>query len=256
MPSSISGQSSIVADGLLFEWTPQGIRYAKKYVGQQNVPQDVKRRRRQVYDAMRHLGSPILVKHMFNADDVQKGLAVKSPNFDEVYGQPRHGDPVSHGIGFVSAEIAEDEWLLNDGTIVKALTQPTGSVPAPKYRGFGPGYLIYMIQPDVAEDRFRLNEVGALIRVQTAQAQAPWYPEINDNDLVVNVELGKNGEILDSMERFQCKQSNPTSIRGFGDRFGRREYTENGGNRYVVNQTFEMTLVPEFDTLYNVETDR
>jgi hypothetical protein len=254
--TTVSTTSSVTIDGLLFEWNPQGIKFAKKYVGQANVPQDVKRRRRQVYDAMRHLGSPVLVKHMLNDDDRQKGFAVRSSNYDETYGAVRHDDPVSHGIGYVSAEAADDEWVLSDGTIVKSLTQPTGATPAPKYRGFGPGFLIFMIQPDVAEDRFRLNEVGALIKVQTAEAQAPWYPEINDNDLIINVEIGKNGEILDTMERYQAKMTNPTSIRGFGDRFGRREYTEDGGNRYVVNQTFEMTLVPESDQLYRVEVDR
>lgn len=248
--------SSAIASGLLIDQTPEGIRFARKYVGEHNVPQDIKRRRRQVYDAMRHVGAPVLVKHMYNAEDVERGLARRSDNFDDVYGQTRHGDPVSHGVGYVSVETADDEWVTSEGLVVKSDVQPAGSKPAPKYRGFGPGYLIFMIQPDVAQDLFKVGEAGALIQVQNATAQAPWFPEINDNDLVINVEIDRAGNILNTMERYQCKMTNPISIRGFGDRFGRREHTEDGGNRYIVNQQFEMTLVPDNDELYRVEVDR
>jgi hypothetical protein len=86
-------------------------------------------------------------------------------------------------------------------------------------------------------------------------AQAPWYPEINDNDLIINVVLDIHGNIKDTLERYQAKMSSPVSMRGL-DRRGRREYTEDGGNRHVVNQTFEMSLVPVNDALYNVEVDR
>lgn len=254
--ASITGEGSVTASGLLFEYTPVGIKFARKYVGEQNIPQDVKRRRRQVYDIMRHMGSPVLVKHMFNDRDVREGRAIKSPNFSEVYGQTRHRDPISHGIGYVSTETAENEWIMPDGTFKKQETQPSGAVAAPKYRGFGPGYLIYIIEPDVAEDVFKLDEAGALIKVQQASAQAPWYPEINDNDLIINVEIDKAGNILETRERYQAKMSNPVSMRGHGDRYGRREYTEDGGNRYVINQIFEMTLLPADTSFYRVEVDR
>jgi hypothetical protein len=254
--ASLSGESSFVASGLLIQHTPVGICFARKYVGEDNVPQDIKRRRRQVYDVMRHMGSPVLVKHMWNARDVREGRAVKSTNFDDVYGQTRHRDPVSHGVGFVSNEKSDDEWVMPDGTLVRSKTQPTGGEPAPKYRGFGPGYLIYMIEPDVAEDVFRLDDVGALIKVQTAMAQAPWFPEINDNDLLINVEIDGAGNILQANERYQAKMTTPTSMRGYGDRRGRRETTEDGGNRYVLNQQFEMVLIPPDNEFASVEIDR
>ena len=252
----MSQGSSEVLSGLLYEWTPQGIRFARKYVGEAQIPQDIKRLRRQIYDMMRQMGSPVLVKHMYNAQDVERGDAVLSSNYNSVYGQTRHNDPVSHGVGFVSAETAEDEWTTTEGLIVKSTTKPAGAVPAPKYRGFGPGFLLYMIQPDAAEDVFKLGDTGALIKTQQAQAQAPWFPEINDNDLIINVEIDKAGNIIDTFERYQAKMTNPISMRGYGDLRGRREGTEDGGNRYMLNQQFEMTLVPEFDELYKVEVDR
>lgn len=248
--------SSAVANGFVIDWNEAGIRYARKYVGEDNTPQDIKRRRRQVYDAMRHMGSPVLVKHMYNADDFEKGKAVKSDNYDSVYGQTRHNDPLSHGIGFSSLELSENEWVMPDGSLTKSGDQPAGGKPAPKYRGFGPGYLIYMIQPDAAEDMFKVNETGALIKIQSATAQAPWFPEISDNDLIINVEIDGAGNILDTFERYQAKMVNPISMRGFGDRRGRREGTEDGGNRFIVNQQFEMTLVPDTDVLMQVDTDR
>jgi len=233
-----------------------GIFNVIRYYGDPRVPQDILRRRHQVMEAMRRFGSPVVVKHMYNDVDVKTGIAKPSPNFDTVYKQTRHNDPLSHGVGFVSVETSVDEWVSPVGKLVVSATTPgAGYVPAPRYRGFGPGYLTYIIEPDAAEDVFKLTEVGALIKVQTATAQAPWFPEMNDNDLLINVQLDRNGNVVSTGERYQLKMTNPTSIRGL-DRRGYREYTEDGGNRFVVNQAFEMTLVPTTDELYNVETDR
>lgn len=227
-----------------------------KYVGEANVPQDVKRRRRQVFDAMHRLGTPVVVKHMYNDDDVEMGIAERSPNYLNAYGQPRTADPLSFGIGFVSVEKSTNEWLSTTGTTVTSTTSPgAGYVLAPKHRGFAQGYLTYVIEPDAAEDVFKLSSAGALIKVQTATVQAPWYPEIDDNDLIVHVVLDGQGNVTRALERFQAKQSNPVSMRGL-DRRGRRESTEDGGNRFVVNQTFEMTLVPTTSILRKVPIDR
>lgn len=251
---NLAPKGGSLADGA---FNADGVINAIRYVGAKHGPQDLLRRRRQVQETMRRMGAPVIVKHMFNDRDVQEGIAQKSVNFDDVYGQTRHDDPISHGIGYVSIELSDDEWIASDGkTIVVSETNPgAGYQQAPKYRGFGPGYLIYIIEPDVAEDVFKLTETGALIKVQEATAQAPWWPEINDNDLIINCTIGKGENIISTEERYQAKMSNPVSMRGYDQR-GRREYTEDGGNRFVVNQQFQMTLVPKHDVLYNVETDR
>src|SRR5207237_738792 len=103
-------------------------------------------------------------------------------------------------------------------------------VQAPFYRGFGPGYLTCLIEPDVALDFFKLTSTGALIKVQSQTVVAPWFPDINDNDLLVNVELDQQGNIVESSDRFQAKMTNPVSIRGL-DRRGRQEYSGDPGNR-------------------------
>lgn len=89
----------VVTDGLLL--TPVGgVRMVAKYVGEPNLPGAITRRRRTVYDAMRRMGTPVLVKHRFNATDLDSGDVVASPAFDDVYGQVPIYDDLSHGVGF------------------------------------------------------------------------------------------------------------------------------------------------------------
>jgi len=234
-----------------------GIQNATHYIGEPNVQQAIRRQRRNNLETMRRFGTPCVVKHMYTIEDVENGIATRSPNYSSVYGQTRHDDPVSHGIGFVSVELSTNEWVKPDGTgIVVANSSPgPGYTQAPRYRGYGPGFLIYAILPDVAEDYFKLSEVGALIKIQSAQVQMGWYPDVSDNDLLTIVEIDRAYNIIETRERFLLKQTNPASIRGL-DRRGRKEYTEDFGNRNITDQSFEMTLIPPNEEVYKVEMDR
>src|SRR3954471_1508906 len=123
---------------------PNGLTNVIRYYGSANVPRNIRRQRQNNLTTMRRFGSPVIVKHMYNDEDVRSGDALESPNFSSVYGQTRHDDPLSHGVGFVGPELATDEWISPDGDLVVATSSPgTGYVPAPKYRGYGPGYLTY-----------------------------------------------------------------------------------------------------------------
>lgn len=237
-------------------FNPNGITNVTRYIGEPNVPRSVRMQRANNLNTMRRLGSPVIIKHMFSDLDFQQGRALKSPNWSDTYGQPRHGDPISHGIGFVGTTLSANEWVSPTGTLVVSASSPgVGYTQAPRYRGFGPGYLIYMIMPDAAEDVFKLSETGALLRIQQAQAQAGWFPEINDNDLIITCQVDEAERVVETYERYQAKMTSPISIRGL-DRRGRREYTEDFGNRHVTDQNFEMVLIPKHDELYNVEVDR
>ena len=234
-----------------------GVIWATRYLGDSNIPQDVKRRRRQVYDAMRRFGTPVLVKHRYTFMDVEAGIAKRSPTWDDVYATQRNEDPLGHGVGLVSVETSKNEWISPEGEIVIRKTSPgTSYQKAPKHRGYGPGILIYVIEPDAPQDFFKLTESGAMYQTQTATAQGPWFPIFRDNDLLINVEIDSNGNILDTKERFELKMVNPISIRGRDNR-GRRE-SENpyGPNRWMINQSFDMAKVPDNNVLYQVETDR
>jgi hypothetical protein len=231
--------------------------YATKYVGEENVPQDVKRLRRQVHDMMRRMGQPVVIKKMLTIKDVETGYAERSANYDNIYGQTRNSDNLSWGAGFVSVEKSDNEWINpSTGEVVRTDFAPDDSWPkAPKYRGYGPGIVTYIIEPDAPQDLFTLTPTGAMIQVQTANVTMGWFPKVNDNDLIIHVELDDYGHVLHSSKRYQAKMTNPVTIRGL-DRKGRREQSEEFGNRHMVNQVYPITLVPENNVLMNVEIDR
>lgn len=253
---SLSYSNTIEGLEILRSSTDQLYRVAK-YVGEPNIPSDIARQRRYNFEIMRRMGQPVIIKPMYTDDDVRLGRAEKSDNFNSVYGQVRNHDPLSHGVGFVSIERSENEWIdPASGAVVVSDTQPTENHdPAPKYRGFGPGHLTYVIEPDKAEDYYKESPTGVLIKVQEATAQTPWFPDIDDNDLFVNVTIDAQGRIVAGGERYQAKMVNPISIRGL-DRRGRREYSGDWGNRFVVEQQFEMALLPSNHVLQEVEIDR
>lgn len=260
MPSTVptlTGTGSFIAHGLQFDPVEDSsIYHVAKYVGQRNVPHDIVRQRRYAYEVMRRMGTPILIKRMFTDQDRLRNLAQRSPNYNPVYGQVRNDDPLSHGIGFVSVEESEHEYIDTAGNIFYSSTNPGAEFPsAPRYRGFGPGFLTYIIEPDVSEDFYKHTAEGVFVRVQQAQALAPWFPNINDNDLLMHVTLDGSGRIAEVTERYQAKMVNPVSLRGL-DRRGRREPSTDAPNRFVINQQFEMSLLPENNVLYRVEWDR
>jgi hypothetical protein len=253
---ALSGQSTFVVAGLLIGTTPQGIRRVSRYVGEQNIPGDIKRLRRSTFELMRRMGQPVLIKPMLTDRNSNDGTAEPSPNFDSVYEQTRNRDPLSFGSGFVSKEKATNEWISSRGEIVVSATNPgAGFIQAPKYRGFGPGLITYIIEPDVAEDFYKTTQQGVFIKVQSQTVVAPWYPDINDNDLIINITLDKQGYITSAGDRFQARTVNPVSMRGL-DRRGRAEYSGDNGNRHIINQMFEMSLIPRNNILYNVNIDR
>lgn len=254
---SLSGTSNFtITQGLVIAELPSGLRYVAKYVGERNIPSDVARTRRSIYELMRRMGTPVVIKPMYTSRDADNGVAEESPNFNETYGQSRNRDPLSHGTGYVSVEKSPNEWYDSRGQIVVATSNPgPGYIQAPKYRGYGPGILTWIIEPDVAEDYYKHTAEGVLIKVQTATALTAWYPDINDNDLITHVTVDDYGLVLGTQERYQAKMTNPVSIRGL-DRRGRREYTADYGNRHVVNQQFQMALLQPNHELYKVEVDR
>lgn len=255
---TLVGEGTFVVEGLQVTEHEAGYHHVAKYVGEMNVPHDVKRMRRYVYELMRRMGTPVIIKKMFTEADTLDGSVIPSPNLDSVYGQSRNRDPLSHGTGFVSAENSDDEWVnTTNSQIYQSDTIPGATfVPAPKYRGYGPGFLTYIIEPDVAEDYFKQTPQGVLTKVQTATVQAPWWPAINDNDLLIHVTLDQAGFIIDTQERYLAKMANPISIRGAKERRGKQEYAVDFGSRYLVNQTFEMSLLPVTHELQQIEVDR
>lgn len=234
----------------------EDLLYMTKYAGEEDAPQDIKRLRRQVHDMMRRMGQPVIIKKLLTINDVNNSYAEKSANYDSIYGQTRNNDNLSWGSGFVSREKSKNEWIdPSTGEIIRSKTNPGGYTAAPKYRGYGPGIVTYIIEPDAAEDYFKITPTGAMMQVQTADVTMGWFPQVHDNDLIIHAELNEDGYVENVGRRYQAKTTMPVSIRGL-DRRGRREYGADLGNRHVVNQVFPITLVPSNHVLMNVEADR
>lgn len=264
----LSASGNLVVQGLELRRNSSGVHHILKYVGEQNVPGDIKRLRRASSETVRRMGTPVLIKRMLTDRDARLGLASKSANFDSVYGQTRNMDPLSHGTGYTSKTFSENEYINSSGEIFKSEIDVSAQyVRAPKYRGYGPGFITYIIEPDVAMDYYKHTPEGVLVRIQQATAQTLWWPDIQDNDLIVHVELDNNNNIVDTFERYVTKMVNPVSLRGL-DRKGRErgnhpDAIADGatlgadlGNRHVVNQQFSMSLLPWQHVLYGVEIDR
>lgn len=273
---TVTGSTSVLA------LTPQGINYAYKYLGEPNVPKAVTRRRRSVYDAMRRLGTPFLYKHRWTDNDVGLGLAMKSPAFDDTYGTSVTYDAISHGTGFVSQAMSPNEWYDKFGTIVQSSTSPGPTYTrASMYRGYGPGWLVWCIQTDSPTDYLKLDEGGTVVRVQEPQIICPWFPTMEDGDLLISVQLDAGLNILRTFDIYELKKVRVTAVRGY-DKSGRREsridlqtpYGQTGvppsgirgqnatetftpvGNAYGINQISVQNRLPLEHVAYSVETDR
>lgn len=225
-----------------------------KEVGPPFTPQEIKRLRRQNMDVCRKMGQPVVVRHLWNQDDVIAGTARKCPAcWDSTYEQVRNDCPVCYGFGFASVEDAvdPDDWINLDGQVVNTGAPGSGWVRAPRYGGFGESVLTWLMEPDVAVDVFRINEQGVMVRTYDAQGVAPWFPNLGDNDLCINVTLSPNDySIVGTGDRFQLKLVQQVTIRGFG-KMGRPQ----GSQAYKVAQTFQMSKAPTNTSLYDVPVD-
>jgi hypothetical protein len=262
-------------------YTPQ-INYAYRYVVDPNTPKAVGRRRKTVYDIMRRLGSPFLFKHKWTDEDVSLGIAQKSPAYDDIYQTSLTQDNLSHGVGFVSQELSPNEWYDPSGNIIVSATNPGYPyIQAPMYRGYGPGWLVWCIQSDTPTDYLKLDEGGVVIRVQEPQILCPYFPSMNDGDLLIACEIDREMTIVNTYDRYELKQVRQVAIRGY-DMNGRREtginqqtpvgstgapfsgprgipYTSNytnQGNSFVINQISVENRLPNNVPAYDVEIDR
>lgn len=227
------------------------------YLGEGIVPQNIKRRRRQTMEVLRRMGTPVLIKHMYNIDDVAKGIATESPNFDTTYKQSAQSDPISYGVGYISVETQAGEWIDTEGNLRIQPNKEEGWEPAPKYRGYGPGYLTYVILPDAPEDVFKRTPQGLLLHTQLSRVQLPWWPYVGDMDLLITVELDAQERITEAIDRYRLHKVTPVTMRGL-DRHGQREFgaPNAGGNRYWIGAQCEANRELDTDAVYNVEWDR
>ena len=242
-----------------------------KNVGARRTPQEIKRLRRENMDLCRRMGDSVILKHQYNNDDYNNGLAYIATNnitdlttipddtdptlakhcpacWNDEYDRARSTCPVCFGVGFVSLvnDYTTDLWIENG---LLSDDNQGSNQPAPEFGGYGPGIVTWMVEPDVSVDVFRINEQGVMVQTENAQGVAPWYPDLGDNDLCINIDIDDSfNQIIAITDRFQLKMVNPNTVRGFG----RRQHFQN----YKVSQQFAMARIPNNTIWYQIPTDR
>jgi hypothetical protein len=204
-------------------------------------------------DFCKRLGQPIVIRHIYSPEEVKDGTAKTCPAcWRSAYDQPRDDCQVCFGIGFVSTQDSFDPTLYvsQDSTIV--IGDPGTGIRAPQWGGFAESFLTWMVEPDVAEDWFKITDEGVLARIYDSRGLAPWYPKLHDNDRCVNVTVDRgNWNIVDEDDRFQLKMVEQVTIRGLG-KPGRPAPEQS----FLVNQSFQMNRIPTSHySLYNVPID-
>lgn len=220
-------------------------------VGTANTPQEIMRLRRQMMDACMRLGQPVVLRHRWNLDDVDSGLAKKCPAcYNSAYDETRVDCPVCFGVGYVSVQDnSQGQYIDTLGRIVSS--DPGTHVLAPAFGGYDEPFLTWMVEPDVAVDVFRISEKGTMIRTYDAQGIAPWYPILGDNDLCINVTIDPHSQaVLTTEDRFELKMVQQVTIRGLG----RRARFIASYQPYLVQQTFRMEKLPKNGIWYTVPT--
>lgn len=204
-------------------------------------------------DACRRVGQPVIVRHIWNREDVSNGLAIECPAcYDKAYDQPRGDCPVCFGIGLVSVELDPTGELYIDTKGQLVLGDPGTHIRAPHFGGFGEPYLTFVIQADTSVDVLRKDEQGILDQTYDVTAIAPWFPTLGDNDLCTNVVLGGDGVTIDTIgDRYQLKRVQQITVRGFG---ARPHYIA-GGQIYLLQQSCSMNKIPNNNILYQVPAE-
>lgn len=188
-----------------------------------STPADLMNIRRSNFEFAYRFGNPVLIKRIFNTDDVAKGNATWDETYDSVYGQgSTQGTDLGLGAGF------------NDG-------------------GF-----TYVTFGDALVDDDTPNRPGAFKQFVTTIV-APWIPFIADGDLIITCFVTqdpsdpKQFTITGTGDRFRVQKVVPVTIRSDKYRTYMNTQTEFIENLdIIVCQNVEAVRIPRSNPEYNV----
>jgi hypothetical protein len=188
-----------------------------------STPAEVKNVRQSVFDYMYRYGNPVVIKRIYNTDDVARGITEWDSTFDDVYEQ---SSTVGPNLGFSAG------W--SDGFFT--------------YLTLGDGNM--MIDDDSP------NRTGSF-KMFVTSGIAPWNPIIQDGDLIITtrVEISNQGAITitGTGDRFRVQKVFLVPLRAELNRGymnSETNYVENPD--IVVSQNFEAVRIPRSDPLYEI----
>lgn len=191
-----------------------------------STPSDVKNIRQSVFDYVWRYGNPVVIKRIYNTDDVAKGTTAWDATFDDVYEQ---SSTIGSNLGFSAG------W--SDGFFT--------------YITLGDGNM--MVDDDTP------NRTGAF-KLFVTSGVAPWNPFIQDGDLIIStrIELDANNKITitGTGDRYRVQKVFPVPLRAETNRNymnSETNYVENSD--IIVSQNFEAVRIPKADPVYDIAID-
>jgi len=189
-----------------------------------STPAEVKNVRQSVFDYMFRYGNPVVIKRIYNTDDVAEGKTEWDSTFDDVYEQ---SSTVGPNLGFSA--------------------------------GWSDGYFTYITLGDgnIMIDDDSPNRTGSF-KLFVTSGVAPWVPLIQDGDLIITtrIELNSNNAITitGTGDRFRIQKVFLAPLRAELNRGymnSETNYVEN--EDIIVSQNFEAVRIPRSDPLYEIE---
>lgn len=190
-----------------------------------STPAEVQNARQSVFEYMLRYGSPVVIKRIYNTDDVAYGRTEWDETFDDVYEQ---SSTVGQNLGFSA--------------------------------GWSDGYFTYMMLGDgnVMIDDDTPNRTGSF-KMFVTSGVAPWFPFVQDGDLIITTRIEAATPtspitITGTGDRYRIQKVFPVPLRSELNRGymnSETNYVENID--IVVSQNFEAVRIPKSDPTYDID---
>lgn len=190
-----------------------------------STPAEVKNVRQSVFDYMFRYGNPVVIKRIYNTDDVAQGRTAWDETFDDVYEQ---SSTIGDNLGFSA--------------------------------GWSEGYFTYITLGDgnMLIDDDTPNRTGSY-KMFVTSGVAPWLPSIQDGDLIISTRIESPTPtgpitITGTGDRYRVQKVFLVPLRAELNRGymnSETNYVENPD--IVVSQNFEAVRIPKSDPVYDIE---
>jgi hypothetical protein len=189
------------------------------------TPADVQNVRHSLFDYAFRYGQPVIIKRIYNTDDVSEGRTNWDATFDDVYEQ---SSTVGDNLGF--------------------------------HAGWNEGFFTYITLGDgaVMIDDDTPNRTGSF-KLFVAPGVAPWTPFLQDGDMIITVRIelpDPQGPITitGTGDRYRIQKVYPVPLRAETNRRYMNSETNYIENKdLIVSQNFEAVRLIKSDPAYQVE---
>jgi hypothetical protein len=190
-----------------------------------STPADLQNLRRSLFDYTFRYGQPVVIKRLYNTDDVAVGRTNWDATFDDVYEQ---SSTVGNNLGFSA--------------------------------GWNEGFFTYITLGDGTSmvDDDTPNRTGSY-KIFVTPGIAPWTPFIQDGDMIITVRIEMASPtstitITGTGDRYRVQKVYPVPLRAETNRRYMNSETNYIENKdLIVSQNFEAVRLTRSDPAYKIE---